>query len=44
MQEVERILKEIMSKLAYRDSGKCIDINGNTVGSYGIEWGGIDSE
>ena len=44
MQEVERILKEIMSKLAYRDSGKCIDINGNTVGSYSIEWGGIDSE
>ena len=44
MQEVERILKEIMSKLAYSDSGKCIDINGNTVGSYSIEWGGIDSE
>tara|TARA_B100000131_G_C18045355_1_gene584158 strand:+ start:343 stop:561 length:219 start_codon:yes stop_codon:yes gene_type:complete len=45
MQEVERILKEIISEFGwYRDSGKCIDINGNTVGSYSIEWGGIDSE
>jgi len=34
--EVERILKEIMPKFEYRDSGKCIDINGNTVGSYSI--------
>ena len=47
MQEVERILKEIISEFGWdgnRDSGKCIDINGNTVGSYSIEWGGIDSE
>jgi len=34
--EVERILKEILPKFEYRDSGKCIDINGNTVGNYTV--------
>ena len=35
--EVERILKEIMPKFEYRDSGYCIDINGNKVGTYTVE-------
>tara|TARA_R100001129_G_C5284575_1_gene237883 strand:+ start:34 stop:276 length:243 start_codon:yes stop_codon:yes gene_type:complete len=35
--EVERILKEIMPKFEHRDFGKCIDINGNTVGTYTVE-------
>lgn len=35
--EVERILKEIMPKFEHTDYGKCIDINGNTVGSFTIK-------
>ena len=36
-QEIDRILKEILPKFEYRDFGKCVDINGNSVGDYNVE-------
>lgn len=35
--EVDRILKEILPRIEYTDSGKCNDINGNPVGTFTVE-------
>ena len=34
--EINRILRKITPHFEFRDSGKCVDINGNTVGHYEV--------